>query len=162
MKLKTYKLLLIVVASTLLGLQVIRASSGGVAATEPPPVISAMAPIYPPIARAARIGNEASVEVKINSSGEVISAKASGHPLLRAPAEYAARRWRFVPASGTSVEHTVKLTFVFTLMPRCAKPVELTPIFYPPYKVEVRGEDAPIICDDCSPAEQERLRCKNQ
>ncbi len=129
--------------------------------SESPAVVAAIVPPYPIIARAAHVGGEVRVEVSINPNGEVVSAKASGHQLLADAAERAAKQWRFAPAKDVSSNRMATLIFAFQIMPRCAPVTDLTPIFYPPYKVEVRGEKPPIICDDCSRAEQERLRCKN-
>lgn len=130
--------------------------------TESPTAVAAMAPAYPPIARTAHVGGEVTVEAIIDSNGKVTSVKASGgHPLLLAAAKEASKRWRFAPAKDTSVNRTVTLVFVFQIMPRCAPVLDLTPIFYPPYKVEVRGEKPPITCEDCSPAEEKKLRCQN-
>ena len=137
-------------------------SASGLVIPDSPAVITATCPTFPPIARAAHASGEVSVEVKISAGGEVISAQAtSGHPLLRKSAEAAAKRWQFTTSKETSGERTAQLTFVFRIMPRCAKPDELTSIFFPPYKIEVKAEKPEIICDDCSPAELQKLRCQN-
>jgi len=129
---------------------------------EGPVVVAATAPVYGAIARTAHIGGEVTVEVIVDPDGKVRSVKETGgHPLLVAAANEASRQWRFAPAKDTSVDRLVELVFVFRMMPRCAPAADLTPIFYPPYKVEVCGETPPITCSDCSPAEQEKLRCKN-
>ncbi len=64
---------------------------------EQPKVVKAVAPEkYPPAARATKAGGDILVEVKINSSGDVIAAKAiSGNPLLKALSVQTARRWKF-------------------------------------------------------------------
>ena len=55
-------------------------------------------PAYPAPAIAVGAGGAVNVQVNIDESGKVISAKAvSGHPLLRAAAENAARNARFSP-----------------------------------------------------------------
>ena len=73
-------------------------------------------PPYPPAARAVRAGGAVSVQVLISESGSVISASAvSGHPLLRAAAEGAARGARFSPTllSGQPVKVSGVITYNF-------------------------------------------------
>ncbi|HZS08220.1 MAG TPA: energy transducer TonB [Blastocatellia bacterium] len=161
MKHRLFLTILILAMALLIGLQIVITASSRSAAIESPAVVAAIVPPYPIIARTAHVGGEVTVEESINSNGEVVSAKASGHQLLAGAAERAAKQWRFAPAKDAYGNRTATLIFAFQIMPRCAPVTDLTPIFYPPYKVEVRGEKPPITCDDCSPAEQERLRCKN-
>lgn len=55
-------------------------------------------PVYPPPAKAVRAEGEVSVQVMIDETGKVVSAKAvSGHPLLKAVSEAAAQNARFEP-----------------------------------------------------------------
>lgn len=73
-------------------------------------------PGYPPAAKAVRAGGAVSVQVLISESGSVISASAvSGHPLLRAAAESAARGARFSPTllSGQAVKVSGVITYNF-------------------------------------------------
>lgn len=73
-------------------------------------------PPYPPAARAVRASGAVSVQVLISESGSVISANAvSGHPLLRAAAEGAARGARFSPTllSGQPVKVSGVITYNF-------------------------------------------------
>lgn len=73
-------------------------------------------PAYPPAAQAVRAGGSVSVQVLINENGEVIYASAvSGHPLLRAAAEHAARGTRFTPTllEGTPVKVSGVITYNF-------------------------------------------------
>lgn len=75
-------------------------------------------PAYPPAAKAVRAGGTVSVSVKIDENGNVVSASAqSGHPLLKAAAESAARRAKFSPTklSGQSVSVTGIITYNFIL-----------------------------------------------
>ncbi len=104
---------------------------------EQPKVVSAAAPVFPLIALAARALGEVVVEVKIDSTGNVISTHADGHPLLRKASENAARRWKFAVAEGSSAARTVRLTFVFRESEKKLPESEITPVFVPPYKVEV-------------------------
>lgn len=73
-------------------------------------------PAYPAAAKAVRAGGSVSVQVLISESGSVISASAvSGHPLLRAAAEGAARGARFSPTmlSGQAVKVSGVITYNF-------------------------------------------------
>jgi TonB family protein len=75
-------------------------------------------PEFPPIAKAARASGEVKVEVTIDKTGKVVSARAvSGHPLLRGSALAAARQWKFRPAmvSGKPAKVSGILTFNFVL-----------------------------------------------
>lgn len=55
-------------------------------------------PPYPPAARAVRASGSVAVQVLVDESGSVVSARAlSGHPLLRASAVQAARSAKFNP-----------------------------------------------------------------
>ena len=74
-------------------------------------------PAYPAAAKAVRASGAVSVQVLISESGSVISANAvSGHPLLRAAAEGAARGARFSPTllSGQPVKVSGVITYNFT------------------------------------------------
>jgi len=73
-------------------------------------------PAYPAAAKAVRAGGAVSVQVLISETGSVISASAvSGHPLLRAAAEGAARGARFSPTmlSGQAVKVSGVITYNF-------------------------------------------------
>ncbi|MEJ7698209.1 MAG: energy transducer TonB [Pyrinomonadaceae bacterium] len=55
-------------------------------------------PAYPPTAKQMRASGRVTVQVLVDEGGNVLSAKATGgHPMLRAPAEAAARQSRFNP-----------------------------------------------------------------
>lgn len=80
--------------------------------------ISKPAPPYPAIAKAARAAGTVTVQVLIDESGNVVSAKAiSGHPLLQNAAVQAARQAKFSPTklSGVAVKVTGVLTYNFVL-----------------------------------------------
>lgn len=75
-------------------------------------------PVYPPAALAVRAGGSVSVAVKIDENGNVVSASAvSGHPLLKAAAEAAARKATFNPTrlQGVPVSVTGVLIYNFIL-----------------------------------------------
>lgn len=80
--------------------------------------INKITPAYPQIARVARASGPVQVVVTISEEGRVLEAyAASGHPLLRATAVEAARRWTFKPTLLSNVPVKVQgmLTFNFTL-----------------------------------------------
>lgn len=75
-------------------------------------------PVYPPLAKTARVGGTVVVEVTVDEAGKVISARAiSGHPLLKHAAETAASGWEFKPTmlQGTPVKVIGTITFNFQL-----------------------------------------------
>jgi TonB family protein len=75
--------------------------------------VSLPKPSYPPMARQIRLQGTVTVQVLIDESGKVISATAiSGHPLLIAEAQKAARQARFLPT--TLSNQPVKVTGVIT------------------------------------------------
>ena len=74
-------------------------------------------PPYPPAAVAVNAQGKVDVQVLIDESGKVVSAKAvSGHPLLRAAAERAAWSARFTPTylSKVAVKVTGVIVYNFT------------------------------------------------
>jgi TonB family protein len=76
-----------------------------------PVVKAAETPIYPALARAARI--EGTVLLKVKTDGQVVvtvEAK-DGHKMLREAAEQNVRTWRFYPHTPTSFE----VSFVYRI-----------------------------------------------
>jgi TonB family protein len=111
------------------------AQSQGELSPEGPTVIAAVAPVFPPIARAARAKGEVVVEVKVNPHGEVEESKVvSGHPLLRKVSEVAAMKWKFAIAERQA--RSVRLIFSFGYVDNKSDP-EYTIIFMPQYKVQM-------------------------
>jgi protein TonB len=75
-------------------------------------------PSYPPMARQIRLTGTVQVQITIAEDGRVVAATViSGHPILRAAALEAARRWVFSPTRLSHVPVKVQglLTFNFTL-----------------------------------------------
>lgn len=71
-------------------------------------------PDYPPLARAARVAGDVTVEIVIDTEGNVVSATAlSGHALLKNAAVVAARQWKFNPTTLSGVPVQVKGNIVF-------------------------------------------------
>ena len=105
---------------------------------EQPIVVAAVPPVYPAIAAQAHATGEVVVEVKIDRSGDVSSARAEkGHPLLQGPCVFAARRWKFASVKDAPAERTARLTFVFVLPDKDLTNVESGVVFYPPFKVQI-------------------------
>jgi protein TonB len=80
--------------------------------------ISKPQPVYPPIARAAHASGTVYVQITVDESGRVISAKAvSGHPLLQQAAVEAAYEARFPPTriEGHPVKVSGTLSYNFVL-----------------------------------------------
>jgi TonB family protein len=79
-------------------------------------VLVKVQPIYPAVAKQVNASGEVQVSIVIGENGQVIEAKAiKGHPVLRAAAEDAARKWVFKPTllDGKPVKQPGTLTFVF-------------------------------------------------
>jgi TonB family protein len=73
-------------------------------------------PEYPAIARSAHASGTVMIEVEVDESGNVTSARAvSGHPLLQNAAVQAARQWKFTPMmlSGKPVKVVGTIIFNF-------------------------------------------------
>jgi TonB family protein len=81
--------------------------------------VSKPAPVYPPIAKAARAQGAVTVQIIVDEEGYVISANAvSGHPLLQQAAVFAARQARFSPTfiDGQPVKVSGVITYNFVLV----------------------------------------------
>lgn len=79
--------------------------------------VNLVRPPYPPAAKAVRASGAVNVQVTIDENGNVISASAvSGHALLKAAAEQAARASKFSPTmlSGQKVKVTGVIVYNFT------------------------------------------------
>ena len=102
-------------------------------------VVSAVAPFYPPIARQANATGDVDVHVEINSDGRVTSVDSEGRfGVLGAASEKAARQWVF-SATSNREKRKATLVFSFRIMPENTQLSEATPIYSPPYKIEVRA-----------------------
>jgi protein TonB len=78
--------------------------------------ISLPKPVYPAIARSAHASGTVIVQVTIDETGKVMSARAvSGHPLLQATSVQAAYQARFSPTrlSGQPVKVTGTISYNF-------------------------------------------------
>jgi TonB family protein len=86
---------------------------------EPAQLIKQIVPVYPAMARSARVQGVVSVDAIIQPSGKLTDMKVSdGHPLLIDAALEALRHWRYKPAklNGTAVESPVHINVVFRLV----------------------------------------------
>jgi len=73
-------------------------------------------PVYPDIARSARIQGDVVIDAVIDTSGNVVQMKVvSGHPLLISAALEAVRHWRYQPTfldeEPVSIELNVTIHF---------------------------------------------------
>jgi TonB family protein len=81
-------------------------------------VVKQVDPIYPPLAKAARISGEVVVEVSIDSAGKVSLAKVvSGHPLLKEASSAAACQWEFALTALTDADGKIigRITFDYSI-----------------------------------------------
>jgi len=103
------------------------------------PVVQAVPPAYPLIARAANVSGVVVLEVKVGASGSVQAVRIiEGHKLLSPVSEKAARKWKF-NALDKAKDRRVQLRFEFVLIAtNKGTPEDLGVIFWPPHKVEIR------------------------
>jgi TonB family protein len=124
----------LVLAVVLCGLTLVQG-----AASEPPSVKSAVSPIYPVIAQAAKQSGDVVVDVEIDKAGKVSSARVvTGQDLLRKVSVEAARRWEFLPDQGSETRKA-RLAFSFQIVSERASALDRSPVFHPPYRVEVKS-----------------------
>jgi TonB family protein len=127
---------------TIAGYVLAQAVNSNTSSVDRPVVITAAVPIYPQVARAGLITDDVVVEGSIHPSGVFITTNViQGHKVFHKAAEDAARRWRFEPYThpADGKFRTARLTFSFRIMPAETPEADLLPIFYPPYKIEVRS-----------------------
>ena len=92
----------------------VRVSAGAQAAI----LIYQVKPVYPPLARQARVQGVVVLEAVISKEGTIESLRtASGHPLLNQAALDAVKQWRYKPTllSGEPVAVVTTVTVTFTL-----------------------------------------------
>jgi TonB family protein len=139
-----------VVAITMLSMMTASAVRFQSTSGEQPTVVEAVAPVFPPAAIASNTSGKAVIEVQIDASGTVSSAKiVEGDPLFRQGKIYeeTARRWQFAAAHNSTGMRTARLTFAFRIMSKDTAPAELTTVFMPPYQVEVRHRPFEPVID---------------
>jgi protein TonB len=82
-------------------------------------LVKQVVPVYPQMARTARVEGAVTVDAIIQPSGKLTELKVvEGHPLLIDAALQALRQWRYKPAklNGTAVESPVHINVVFRLV----------------------------------------------
>jgi TonB family protein len=81
-------------------------------------VITKVAPVYPPLARQARIQGQVILRVHISKSGDIENLQlVSGHPMLAPAAIEAVKQWKYRPylLNGEPVKVETNVTVNFTL-----------------------------------------------
>lgn len=83
---------------------------------KPPRCIRRVEPLYPPLAKGARVQGQVQIEAVIDEQGSVVQMHVvSGHPLLVQSAVDALGQWKFEPTSlngvPTAVDFVVTITF---------------------------------------------------
>jgi TonB family protein len=81
-------------------------------------IVTKVAPVYPPLARQARIQGAVVLKVQISKSGDVENLQlVSGHPILAPAAVEAVKRWKYKPflLNGEPVEVETNVSVNFTL-----------------------------------------------
>src|SRR5882672_3336805 len=114
--------------------------SGTQQASQQPAVVQAVASSYPRIAVTAGASGTVIVEVQVDARGTVTSVHTVGRTtVLAKAAENSAKRWIFGTTDESNNTRVVRLTFLFKIMPHDTPSDELSPIFMPPYGIEVRA-----------------------
>lgn len=111
-----------------------------------PEVLSAVAPVYPPLLVAADFSGRIAVEVTINAKGEVTLTRIiEGHPAVRQMTDLfdqTLRKWLFSATTDERETRKATIVFVFTIVPERTPEADLTTIFRPPYEIEIRHRPA--------------------
>jgi TonB family protein len=84
-------------------------------------------PIYPPLARVARVSGDVEIALRIRQDGSVESAEVvRGHPLLKAAALDSARQSKFEchDCQEAPSPYSVLYTFAYTTTQHCCQPQE--------------------------------------
>ncbi len=117
-------------------------------------VVSAVAPIYPRLARLTGTSGKIRVEIHVDKLGMVTKAIAiredpNSYVSFREISERTSLRWKFTVAKDEVSSRTFVLTFVYKIMPDKTPEDELAAVFHYPYEIEVRGTAVkPIVIED--------------
>lgn len=82
-------------------------------------------PVYPPLARAARVSGDVEIALRIRQDGSVESAEVvTGHPLLKVAALDSAQHSTFEchECGGVPTSYSILYTFGFTTTQHCCQP----------------------------------------
>ena len=84
-----------------------------------PLILKRVAPIYPPLARQARIQGTVLLDITINKGGDVSDVTlVSGHPMLSPAAVDAVKQWKYRPyeehGQAVEIQTTVQINFGFS------------------------------------------------
>lgn len=100
-------------------------------------------PIYPPVARAARITGDVDLVLTVRPDGAVDSVDASGHPLLGESAVISARQSRFECRGCTEQFNKYRLVYTFNIEGECeCEPRETASIKKEPQQAYPQFPDA--------------------
>jgi TonB family protein len=101
-------------------------------------VKAAVAPLYPPIAVAARAVGDVVVRVSVGPDGSVLHAEVvSGPRILQQSATEAAVKWKFEASDPATTSRSSQIKFSYVLLPEDAKEESET-VFLPPDAVVLR------------------------
>jgi len=108
-------------------------------ALKQPQVLATSAPAYPALARAAKIRGSVIVDVEVDASGAVTSARpVQGHPMLRDVSIDAAKHFRFMPDVNERLR-TARIAFTFRQLDVDERTTSvLSPLILSPYQIEIR------------------------
>ena len=112
-------------------------------------ILTKVDPIYPPLARRARIQGTVILKVVINKSGDVENMQLfSGHPMLAPAALDAVRQWKYQPyllnGGPVEVETTVMVNFTLPEMRSSQGVVGDAPGGIPPDAPSALGSNMPV------------------
>jgi TonB family protein len=128
--------LLLAGISILLGTAIVTAQQTAV------PVKAAVAPHYPPIAVAARVGGDVTVRVAVGADGSVLRVQVVGGPkMLQQSATEAARKWKFEASDSIKADRSSDVTFSYVLLSEDAVEESETE-FLPPNTVVLKRRPA--------------------
>jgi TonB family protein len=90
--------------------------------------------IYPPIAKAAHVTGSVTIEIQVDASGHVSSAKVlGGPPMLQGAAVDAVKTWEFKPfqKDGQPISATTKITIPFSSGTPDANDEQIASVYFP-------------------------------
>jgi hypothetical protein len=112
-------------------------------------VVQGEMPLYPPLARAARVSGSVRLQVTVKE-GEVVAVRTtSGNPLLASPATANVKTWKFYK----TVSATFVTTFTYQLeteeSPEASNPTAI--VLELPTSVKITARPTRNQCNDCGP-----------